>query len=99
MHLWPCSSSKAVLQKAIKVLKNSGLLGENINTCLYIKKNEKGVIYIDLYVDDIVMVGDAEVIDNIITALKSNGLVLKVMKGLQDYLSCQIKFSEDKKWV
>ena len=43
------------------------------------------------------MVGDVKVIDNAIIALKNYGLVLKVMEGLQDYLSCEIKFSRDKK--
>ena len=38
-----------------------------------------------------------EAIDSAITALKSNGLILKVVEGLQVYLSCQIKFSKDKK--
>ena len=36
-------------------------------------------------------------IDNSIEALKSKGLVLKIVEGLQDYLSCKIKFSGDKK--
>ena len=43
------------------------------------------------------MVGNVEAIDDAITALKNNGLELKVMEGLQDYLSCKIKFSNDKK--
>ena len=34
---------------------------------------------------------------NMITALKENGLVLKIMEGLQNYLSGKIKFSMDKK--
>ena len=29
-----------------------------------------------------------EAIDDAITALKGNGLVLNIMEGLQDYLSC-----------
>ena len=36
-------------------------------------------------------------IDDAIFVLKNKGLVLKIMKGLQDYLSCKIKISEDKK--
>ena len=43
------------------------------------------------------MVGIINAIDNAIAAIKNNGLVLKVMEGLQDYLSCKIKFSADKK--
>ena len=47
--------------------------------------------------EDNLIVGDVKAIDNTITALKNNGLILKVVEGLQDYLSCEIKFSEDKK--
>ena len=43
------------------------------------------------------MIGDMTVIDNAIEAWKSNGLVFNIVEGLQDYLSCKIKFSNDKK--
>ena len=43
------------------------------------------------------MIKDVEVIDEAIIALNETGLVLKVMKGIQDYLSCKVKFSKDKK--
>ena len=43
------------------------------------------------------MVGNVEAIDAAISAIKNNGMVLKVMEGLQDYWSFKIKFSEDKK--
>ena len=43
------------------------------------------------------MVGNPDEIDAAITALKENELVLKVVKGLQDYLSCKVEFLLDKK--
>ena len=43
------------------------------------------------------MIGDIATINDAIEALKSKGLVLKIMEGMQDYLSCKIKFSKDKK--
>ena len=43
------------------------------------------------------MVGNIEAIDNAIEALRSKGLMLKIVEGLQDYLSCKIKFSNNKK--
>ena len=45
------------------------------------------------------MIGDGEAIDDVIATLKNNGLVLQTVEGLQDYLSCEIKFSKDKKRV
>ena len=65
--------------------------------CLYIKKTAKCIVYVALYIDDILMVSKVEAIDNATSTLKNNGLSLKVMEGLQDYLSCKIKFSKDKK--
>ena len=43
------------------------------------------------------MVGDMTAIDDSISALTNNRLVIKVMEGLQVYLTCKIKFSQDKK--
>ena len=63
----------------------------NDNPCLYVKKSAKGVVYVALYVDDSLMVGNIEAKD------RENGLVLEIMERLQDYLSYEIKFSTDKK--
>ena len=38
------------------------------------------------------MVGDIATINNAIDALKNKGLVLEIVEGLKDYLSCEIKF-------
>ena len=54
-------------------------------------------MYVSIYVDDNAMIRDVEAIDDAITALKEYGLVLKVIEGLQDYLSCEVKFSKDKR--
>ena len=43
------------------------------------------------------MIGNNTAIDNAILALKNKGLVLKIMEGLQHYVSCEIKISEDEK--
>ena len=74
-----------------------GLVGGNVNPCLYVKKSLKGIVYIALYVDDNLMVSNVKAKDDTTSALKNSGLVLKVVKGLQDYFSCKIKFSKDMK--
>ena len=84
-------------KKAVKILKSSGFIGGSIDLCLYIKKSTKGIVYVALYLNDNLMIGDIAIIDDAIEALKNKGLVLKIMEGLQDYLSCKIKFSNDKK--
>ena len=45
------------------------------------------------------MVGDIAAIDNAIEVLKSKGLVLKIVDVLQDYLSFEIKISDNKKRI
>ena len=45
------------------------------------------------------MIGDIAAIDYAIEALKNMGLALKIVEGLQDYVSCKIKFSDDKKYA
>ena len=57
----------------------------------------KGIVFIAIYVDDNLMIGDMATIDNAIKALKNKGVVLKILNGLQGYLSCKIKFTKDKK--
>ena len=57
----------------------------------------KGIVYVALYVDNNLMVDSIAAINGAFDALKNKGLVLKIMEGLQDYLSCDIKFSNNKK--
>ena len=48
------------------------------------QKSANGIVYIALYVDYDLMVQDIAAIDDAISALKNNGMVLKIMDGLQD---------------
>ena len=61
-----------------------------------IMKSAKGIVYVALYVDDNLMVSNINAIDATVTTLKQNGLVLKIMEGLQNCLFCKIRFSTDK---
>ena len=49
-----------------------------------------------MYLDDSLIVGDIEVIDDYIAAIKENRLVQKPIEGLHYYLSCKINFSMEK---
>ena len=84
-------------KKAVEILKKLISVEANVDTCLYVKKSEKSIMFVALYIDNNLMVGDIEAIDEPILALEENGLVLKIMEGLQDYLSCKIRFSKNKK--
>ena len=91
-------SARQYHQKAVKILKKIGFEGGEVDPCLYIKETTKfGRVYIALYVDDNLIVGHPEAINETIEDLRKEGLVLKVEDDLKDYLSCEIDFSEDKK--
>ena len=84
-------------KRVIEILKSSTFVGGSIDPCLYVKKSMKGIVYVVLYIDDNQMVGDIATIDDTVEALKNKGLVLKIVDGLQDYLSYKIKISDNKK--
>ena len=91
-------SARQYHQKAVTILKKIGFEGGDVDPCLYIKETTKfGRVYIALYVDDNLIVGHPEAINEVIEDLRGAGLVLKVEDDLKDYLSCEIDFSEDKK--
>ena len=78
-------------------MKSSGFEGGSIDPCLYVKRSAKCIVYIALYVDNNLVIGDRAAIDDAILVLKNKGLVLKIVEEMQDYLFCKIKISEDKK--
>ena len=51
------------------------------------KDGSKGIMYIALYINDNLMVVNPEAIDDAIKHLGKEGLIVKVINGLQDYLS------------
>ena len=81
----------------MEILKSTSFVGGSIEPCLYIKRSAKGIVYIALYVDDNLMIGNIAAINDAILALKNKGLVLKILEGLQDYFSCKMKILDDKK--
>ena len=84
-------------KKAVEILKRIGFTGGDVDPCLYMKKSKKGLVFIALYVDDNLMVSHPKAIVDAIEGMKKHGLILKVEDELNDYLSCEIKFSDDKK--
>ena len=75
---------------AVEILEKSRFVGGSISTCYCEKKNEKDIVYIALYKDNSLMVGDVDAIDKTLTVLQGNELTLKIVEELQDYLSCKV---------
>ena len=53
-------------------------------------------MFLAVWVDDSLLVGDTKAIDKAIQDLKDEGFVLKEDGSLDDYLSCEISMNEDK---
>ncbi len=68
-----------------------------MDPCLLVKKYELGTVYVALYVDDNLVIGNPAAIDDTIERLKREGLILKVEDDLHDYLSCEIVFSKNRR--
>ena len=63
-------------------MKSFSFVEGSIDPCLYVEKSVKGIVYIALYVDNNLIIGNSAAVDDAISALKNKELVLKIMKGL-----------------
>ena len=87
-------SARQFWKKLHNMLKTLGFGGGDIDPCLLYKKTDKGIVLIGLYVDDLLIIGDEDDINETIAGLKKHFSV-KVEDDINDYLSCKIHFSED----
>ena len=78
-------------------MKKVSFAESNVDSCLYMNKNTKGRVYVVLYIDNNLMIGNTDAIDEAIEQVKQNWLVLKVLESLQYYPSYEIWFSKDKR--
>ena len=92
-------SARQWWKKFVKILRELGFDGGRADPCLFSKKDSDGIIFIALYVDDCLCIGDKKAIKNLVDSLKNRELKLKVDDELRDYLSCEIHFSRDRKRV
>ena len=84
LHLQPCSAACYYYKKAVEILKSSSFFGGSIDPSLYFKKSAKDIVYVALYVDDNLIIGDIATIDDDIEASKRKGLLLNIGEWLQD---------------
>ena len=82
-------------KKLVKVLKKLGFKGGYPDPCLMMRRDEDGVIYIALYVDDCLCIGTRRALRKFAGELPKNGFTVKIEWNLMDYVSCEIKRSKD----
>ena len=63
MYLCPGSSTKVILWKGYWDFEEKGLIGGNVDPCLYMKKCSNGVVYIALYIDYNLVAGNNDATD------------------------------------
>ena len=90
-------SARQWWKKFVKILRQLNFEGGYADPCLFTKKDELGTIFIALYVDDCLCIGDKKAVDDLVDRLSKLDLKLKVDRELKDYLSCEIHFASDRK--
>ena len=81
----------------VNIHRKIGFTRGDLDPSLFVRKNRSGVCYVAIYVNDNLMIGHEATINEAISQIKQEGLVLKVKDTLHNYLSCEIVFSGDKK--
>jgi hypothetical protein len=81
----------------IGALRSVGFVGGYADPCLMMRKDHNGVVYVGIWVDDSLIVGDTAAIQATVRDLQETGFKLKTDGTLEDYLSCNITFDREKK--
>ncbi len=65
------------------------------------RRTKGGVVFIAIWMDNLLLVGNQKAIDETISDLGKEGFTLKVEGSLQDYLSCEITIDKVKRmgWI
>ena len=84
-------------KKAVEIFKEVGFTRGIVDPCLHMKQSARKTMYITLCIDDNLMIGNPEVRDKRKFKCFKNRLSLKVVDGLKDYLSCEVRISQDMK--
>ena len=91
-------AARQFFRKLKEVLVKLGFKTSKADPCLLLKRDEKGVIFVALYVDDCLCVGSKQQIENLKLRIQGS-FAIKINDDVKDYLSCEIQFSKNKKGV
>ena len=71
-------AARQYYKKVVKILKDIGFTGGDVDPCLFCKRSDKGICFIALYVDDNLLIGHPAAIDDAIRQMKEHDLILKI---------------------
>ena len=80
-------SARQFWKKLVNGLKNMGFKGGYPDPCLMWRKNDLGMIFIALYVDDCLCIGDKDAIASLEKEFVNAGFQVKPPEELNNYLS------------
>ena len=80
-----------------RIMKELGFTQSAADPCLFVRKNELGLAIVIIYVDDGLCVGSKPALRQFFDQLREKNLELKVSEDMEDYLSCQVLFSKDRR--
>jgi hypothetical protein len=84
-------------KKLVLALKGCGFQGTSVNPCLWTKYTEHGIVFVGVYINDCLVIGNENSINDVINGLKSYKFGLKIANDLKDYLSCRILTDYERK--
>jgi hypothetical protein len=83
-------SAREFYNKLLSTLKSMGFTENKPDPCLLSRWINVKVIMIGIYIDECLVVGKDNQIQEVIQGLKASGFILKVESSLKDYLSCRV---------
>ena len=82
-------------KKLVNGLKEMGFKGGYHNPCLMWRKNDLGMTFVALYVDDLLYIRDKYAIASLGKEFVNAGFQVKPPEELNDYLSCNINIDKE----
>ena len=89
-------SSRQYHVKFSGILKKIGFLQCRSDPCLFYRKDKTGICVVLTYVDDNLCVGNPLALRKVCKQVVEEGLEITIEKELTDYLSCEIRFNDDR---
>jgi hypothetical protein len=83
-------STREFYKKLVLALKGCSFQGNSVNPCLWTKYTEHGIVSVGIYVDNRLVIGNENGINDVINELKAYKFGLKIANDLKEYLRCNL---------
>jgi Reverse transcriptase (RNA-dependent DNA polymerase) len=90
-------SAQQFWKKLVKTLRDMGFEGGYPDPCMMKRTDERGTVFIALYVDDCLCIGDKKALDGLEKEFNDRHFSVTTENNLKDYLSCEITMLENRR--